>query len=70
MTEKTLTAEDIQKHIDWLESEIDTCLEYDLPAEHFASDLDTLKQISSLMDLPGRYPVEECMQPLKAQDCL
>ena len=40
-----LSFEEIIKHILWLESEIDLCLQYDLPTEHLEKELSEFQTI-------------------------
>ena len=42
---KTLSAKEIHKLITWVESEIDRCIENDLPMEHIEKQLITLNDM-------------------------
>ena len=42
---KAFSEQEILNHIAWLENEIDTCLEYDLPTQHLESELNSLDEV-------------------------
>ena len=42
---EALSEQEINKHITWLENEIDRCLEYDLPTQRFESELNALDEV-------------------------
>jgi hypothetical protein len=41
----SLSENEIRKQIQWLESEIDTCLEFDLPTRHLETQLNAIDEI-------------------------
>ena len=41
----SLSKSEVLEQIQWLESEIDTCLEFDLPTMHLESQLNTIDEI-------------------------
>lgn len=41
----SLSESELHQHIKWLESEIDTCLEFDLPTKHLENQLNAIDEI-------------------------
>ncbi|MFC1539407.1 hypothetical protein ACFL6H_08280 [Candidatus Latescibacterota bacterium] len=42
---QSLSKAELLKQINWLEREIDTCLEFDLPTKHLENQLNAIDQI-------------------------
>ena len=44
----TISELEINKHIAWLENEINLCHEYDLPSGHFVKELNELNKVNNI----------------------
>lgn len=57
MAGKIINGKEVYKYIDWLESELDRCLECDLPSVHIEKELSYYNKLLHNRPQPEKIPV-------------